>query len=212
MIPLTHRNGVAQYTLEHYDQDFADRHLLHGAIAKFARETPDAIALIDAPTGREYTYREFHERTTSLAMALLELGYQPGEFLATSLPLTIAHIFLEYACFQIGVVHAPLDLRLKAPEVVRSLELIQARGFAFLGKTAVGDFGELGRAVQQHCPFVEEFIQFATPGETIPGAMPAAELLGRGRTLATRSAMRTRHCGKATSGSLRQSAPPMALR
>ena len=176
MIPLTYRNGVAQYTLEHYETDFADRHLVHGAIAKWARETPDAIALIDAPTGRETTYREMQAQITALALALLEMDFEAGDFLATSLPLTIEHILLEYACFQIGVIHAPLDLRLKGPEVVRSLELIKARGYAFLGKTAVGDFGELGKAVQQQCPFVEHFIQFAPSEEVIDGAISAASL------------------------------------
>lgn len=177
MIPVTYRNGVAQYTLEHYEQDFADRHLVHGAIDKWARETPDAIALIDAPTGRELSYREMLEQTTALALALLELGFQPGDFLATSLPLTIEHILLEYACFRIGVIHAPLDLRLKGPEVIRSLELIQARGYVFLGKTPVADFSELGQAVRQHCPFVEHFIQ-CSPGEhAVEGALTLGALL-----------------------------------
>lgn len=193
MLPVEYRHGVAQYTLEHYEQDFADRHLLHGAIAKWARERPDAVALIDAPTGREYTYRQFQQQMTAVALALVEAGFRPGDFLATSLPLTIEHIFLEYACFQIGVIHAPLDLRLKGPEVIRSLELIKARGFAFLGKTPFADFSELGRAVQQHSPYVEMFLQFSPADEVIPGARPAAELFARAAALAAASAADPQH-------------------
>lgn len=178
MLPLEYRHGVAQYTWEHYQTDFADRHLLHGVIAKWARERPDDVAIIEVDTGREFTYAQFQQTITALSMKLWRMGFRPGDFFATSLPLLAEHIFLEYACFQIGVVHAPLDLRLKAPEVIRSLELIKARGFAFLGRTPVADFSTLGAAVKQHCPFVEHLVQFAPPDETIPAAMSAFTLAG----------------------------------
>ena len=140
MPPLEYRHGVAQYTWEHYQTEFADRHLLHGVIAKWARERPDDVAIIEVDTGREFTYAQFQQVITALSMKLWRLGFRPGDFFATSLPLLAEHIFLEYACFQIGVIHALLDLRLKAPEVVRSLALIKARGFAFFGRTPVADF------------------------------------------------------------------------
>lgn len=173
MPELTYRNGVPQYTLEHFETDFADRHLLHGVIAKWAKETPDHPAIRVADTNKDYTYAEFDRISTALAMKLLNMGFAKGDFLATSLPFLAEHIFLEYACFKIGVIHAPLDLRLKAPEVIRSLEMIQAKGFAFLGKTPVADFGALGQAIMQNCPFVETFIQFAAPDQTIDGAVSA---------------------------------------
>ncbi len=164
------RDVLSSYTLDRYETEFADRHLLHGAVAKWAKETPDAIAIVDFDSGRQFTYLEFDRATTALALALLDAGYQPGHFLATMLPLLPEHILLEYACFKIGVVHVPLDLRLKAAEVVRSLELVKARGFAFLGKTPVADFAELGRVVQNQAPFIEHFLQFSAPEETIEGA------------------------------------------
>lgn len=173
---LTYRNGVAQYTLAHYEEDFADRHLLHGVIAKWASEKPDSLAIIEADTKREYTYAQFDQITTALALKLLKLGLRPGDFFATSLPLLAEHIFLEYACFKTGVILAPLDLRLKPPEVIRSLELIKPKAFAFLGKTPVADFSQLGAAVQQACPYVEHFIQFSSPDEVIPGAVSAMTL------------------------------------
>jgi acyl-CoA synthetase (AMP-forming)/AMP-acid ligase II len=173
MTDLTYRNGVPQYTLEHYEKDYADRHLLHGIIAKWAREKPNHHALEVVDTGKNYSYREFDQITTALAMKLLKLGFQKGDFLSTSLPFLAEHIFLAYACFKIGVIHAPLDLRLKAPEVIRSLGLIQAKGFAFLGKTPFADFSELGKAVQANCPYVKTFIQFSPATETIDGALSA---------------------------------------
>jgi len=172
------RNGVPQFTLDHYEKDYADRHLLHGCIAKWAKETPEKIAIINADTRKQYTYRQFDQTSTALALKLLRLGFRKGDFLATSLPFLAEHIFLEYACFKIGVIHAPLDLRLKGPEVIRSLGLIKAKGFAFLGKTQVADFGQLGIAVKKNCPFVDTFIQFAPPEETLDFAVSAFVLAG----------------------------------
>lgn len=178
MLPLTYRHGVPQYTWEHYQQDFADRHLLHGVIAKWARETPDHMAIVEYDTGRRYTYAQFQAISRALARRLYARGYRRGDFLATSLPLLAEHVFLEYACFQLGVIHAPLDLRLKAPEVIRSLELIQARGFAFLGQTPVADFRPLGEAVRAGCPFVRDFLQFSAEADLVSGASSAVTLVG----------------------------------
>ena len=87
------------------------------------------------------------------------------------LPLTVEHILLEYACFKIGVIHAPLDLRLKIPEVIRSIALIEAKAFACLGQTAVADFTPVGTAVRDECKSVRHILHFATSDELIPGAI-----------------------------------------
>ncbi|WP_423223176.1 class I adenylate-forming enzyme family protein [Candidatus Amarolinea aalborgensis] len=179
------RHGVPQMTLGHYETDFADRHLLHGIVAKWARAKPKALALINADTKQEITWEQFDKTTTALAMKLVAMGFKKGDFFATSLPFLTEHIFLQYACFKIGVIHAPLDLRLKGPEVIRSLSLIKAKGYAFLGQTPLADFRELGKAVMAHCPFVEHFIQFSAPDETIAGAKSAFVLAAEAQALAT---------------------------
>lgn len=178
------RHGVPQCDMAHYEQDYADQHLLHGIVGRWAKIKPDAVAIINADTGVEVTWQRFEQAATAFALKLLELGFRKGDFLATSLPMLTEHIFLEYACFKIGVIFTPLDLRLKGPEVIRSLTLIRAKGYAFLGKTPNADFGELGKAVQAHCPFVEHLIQFAPPAETIPGALCAFVLAAEAEALA----------------------------
>jgi fatty-acyl-CoA synthase len=181
------RKTLEKCSVEQYETEFADRHLLHGVITKWANETPDKVALIDFDTDRTFTYRELDETTTALALGLLEAGYRPGDFLATMLPLLPEHIFLEYACFKIGVVHVPLDLRLKAAEVIRSLNLVNARGFAHLGQIPVADFRELAREVQAECPFVEHYVQFSAPEETIEGATSFGVFAAEAQTLAADS-------------------------
>jgi fatty-acyl-CoA synthase len=178
------RKGVPRCTLQNYEQDFSDRHLLHHVVSKWAKEKPDALAFINADTQQQVTWKQFDQTSTALAMLLLQMGFQKGDFLATSLPYLTEHVYLEYACFKIGVVHVPLDLRLKGPEVIRSLSLIQAKGYAFLGQTPLADFRELGKAVMAHCPFVKHFIQFSAPEETIEGAKSAFALSAEAQALA----------------------------
>ena len=75
---------------------------------------------------------------------MARLGFRKGDFLAASLPLADEHILLEFACFRLGVIHAPLDLRLQPAEVLRSVELIGARGYAFPGEDRRGGFRRAG--------------------------------------------------------------------
>ena len=167
---------IPQYTWQDYERDFADRHLLHAVVAKWARERPDQPAIIEFDTGREVTYRQFDDRTTALALRLIEWGYRPGDYLATLLPLTVEHVFLEYACFKIGVIHAPLDMRLKPDEVVRSLELIQAKGVVMPGRTPAVDFTPIAEAIRASCGYVEHLIQIEDVEHCIDGAISATTL------------------------------------
>ena len=184
MTEIPKRSGVPQCTMEHYETLFADRHLLHGVVAKWAKEKPDALAIVNADTGREVSWKEFDLTTTALAMKLLDMGFEKGDFFATSLPFLTEHVFLHYALCKIGVILVPLDLRLKPPEVIRSLSLVKAKGYGFLGKTPVADFRELAKAIQANCPFIEHFIQFSAPDETIDGAMNAFALAAEAKALA----------------------------
>lgn len=185
IMSLERLNNVPQCTLEYYEKEFGDRHLLHGVLSHWSRLKPDGVAIINVDTKEEITWAVFDQATTTLAQKLIKMGFKKGDFFATSLPFLTEHIYLEYACFKIGVIFAPLDLRLKAPEVIRSLTLIKAKGYAFLGKTEVADFRELGKVVMRECPFVDYFIQFSPPAETITGAISAVTLNGKSQAPAT---------------------------
>lgn len=183
---------VPQYTWADYERDYADRHLLHGVIAKWARERPNHTAIIEFDTGREVTYRELDDESTALALRLLELGYQRGDFLATILPLTVEHIFLEYACFKIGVIHAPLDMRLKPDEVVRSLELIHAKGLVSLGRTPTSDYTPIADAARQQCDFLEHLVVYSADQKRSDGAISADDFFHVTKSTRTDAALARR--------------------
>jgi acyl-CoA synthetase (AMP-forming)/AMP-acid ligase II len=149
---------VPQYTLDDYEREFADRHLLHGVVAKWAKARAHAPAMQSAESDRVVTWSDFDRITTALAREWLRLGFTKSDFLVTLLPMSVDHVLLEYSCFKIGVIVAPLDLRLSTAEVIRALEVLRPRGFAGLGVKAPFDLRELWRAVQTHCPCLQHCI------------------------------------------------------
>jgi acyl-CoA synthetase (AMP-forming)/AMP-acid ligase II len=166
---------VHQFTLDDYERVFADRHLLHDVVAKWAKAKPEAPAMLSAEGNRAVTWSEFDRITTALARELLRLGFAKGDFLVTLLPLSVDHVLLEYSCFKIGVIVAPLDLRLSPAEVIRALEILRPLGFVCLGVKAPFDLRPLWRAVQAHCPWIQHFI-VADSDEAIAGTRSFASI------------------------------------
>ncbi|MBB6450434.1 fatty-acyl-CoA synthase [Geomicrobium halophilum] len=76
---------------------------------------PDKIAVIDE--GKQFTYKEFGERTDQLSAALKEAGIRQGDHVAVMLPNT--HYMLEsfYGICQLGAVMVPLNYRLSAEDL-----------------------------------------------------------------------------------------------
>ena len=167
--------NLPQFTLHDYENDFAGRHLLHSVIAHWAMLKPESPALIAADGSRTVNWVEFDRITTALAAELLRLGLSKGDFLVTMLPMSVDHVLLEYACFKIGVIAAPLDLRLSAAEVLRAFNILRPRGFAALGLKPPFDFRELFGTLQAQCPSVAHFIA-ADSAEPIPGTLSFATL------------------------------------
>jgi acyl-CoA synthetase (AMP-forming)/AMP-acid ligase II len=163
-------------TPDDFEKRFGDRHLLHGIVEKWAREKPSAIALVDADRKQEISWAAFDRMATRLALRLLECGFRKGECFATLLPLLSEHVFLEYACFKIGVIFVPLDLRLLTAEVLRSLALVNAKGFAFSKVPGGMDPVALANEIRS-CTTLRMLLQFAPAEECVEGATPAAPLL-----------------------------------
>ncbi len=134
-------------TQAQYETQYRERHLIHGAVDYWAARTPEAPALINATRDTTASWAALQRMSMALAAELLRLGFRKGDYLAASLPLMTEHIYLEYACFRIGVVHVPLDLRLSRDEVVRCLTLVQPRGYVTV----------LGLDPRTECPSIAHY-------------------------------------------------------
>jgi acyl-CoA synthetase (AMP-forming)/AMP-acid ligase II len=144
---------IPQVTLEQFETEFRDRHLIHRAVDYWAARKPDEPAIVNATRGSKLTWSELQRLSVAYAGELSRMGFRKGDFLAASLPLLDDHILLEYACFRLGVIHAPLDLRLQPAEVVRCLNLIHPKGFIF-------HLAALGEEVRRCCDSVEHLVRY----------------------------------------------------
>ena len=90
--------------------------------------------------------------------------------------MSVDHVLLEYSCFKIGVIAAPLDLRSSTVEVTRALEILRPRGFVCLGKNAGFDFREMWHAVQMNCPWIQHCVA-ADSEESIPETRSLTSLM-----------------------------------
>src|ERR1700758_3380120 len=86
--------------------------ILDQAIAKF----PEKVALIFRE--KTYTYSELSGLTQSLAASLWERGIAPGDRVAFLLPNCLEIVLCYYACFKIGAIAVPLNIRFQ-PELLK---------------------------------------------------------------------------------------------
>jgi len=147
-------------------------------VAVNADRRSQETAIIEHNTGETVTWKQFNTSVSAFAAKLLSIGLVKGDIVATSLPLLKEHVYLIYACYRIGVIIAPLDLRLKAKEIRYCLDKMKPKAYFFLGKTPVADFRPLIREVMAECPFVRHWVQFQKEADLImEGAVGITEFV-----------------------------------
>lgn len=186
---------MQRFTLDDYNSTFSDRHLLHGIVRKWAAERPDTPALLAADGSRALRWEQFDRATLALAAELLAHGFAKGDFVLTSLPFNLDHVLLEFACFRIGAILTPLDLRLTPPEILRALEILRPRGWFALGQRGAIDLRPVVRAVLDACPDSACAV-VVDSSEPVQGSLPfapwaraAAEAVHQGVSAAARAAV-----------------------
>lgn len=160
--------------------------LLNNYVEHWAKKMPGREAMVQHEDGKTVTYGKFNTLIDFFALKLMDMGIGRGDRVATQLALFPEHVVFMYACFKIGAIIAPLDLRLKEEEVVRDLGKIRPKAFFFLGKTPVIDFTKIGEAVRDRCSYIEYLVQFVPDpetGETIDGAVAITDLMTKGNLL-----------------------------
>lgn len=129
-------------------------------VARWAKERPKDTAIIEHNTGEQVSWKQFNTSMSAFAAKLLSIGLRKGDIVATSLPLLKEHVYLIYACTRIGVIVAPLDLRLKAAEIQYCMDRMKPKAYFFLGKTPVADFRPMIREVMASSPSIKHWVQF----------------------------------------------------
>lgn len=157
---------------------------LNDYIDHWAKLRPDHVAMVQHEDDKRITYKQFKSLIDFFALRLLDMGIQKGDRVATQLVLVPEHMILMYACFKIGAIIAPLDVRLTEDEVVRDVNKIAPKAFFFLGETPIRDFRKVGQAVKKGCPGVAHLVQFTPnpkPSDLLDGAMAITDMMNKKR-------------------------------
>lgn len=129
-------------------------------VYQYSKAIPKSLAIIEHNTGEKVTWKKFNTSVSAFAAKLLSLGLKKGDIVATSLPLLKEHVYLMYACYRIGVIIAPLDLRLKAGEIQYCMDKMKPKAYFFLGNTPVADFRPMIKEVMAGSPYIKHWVQF----------------------------------------------------
>ena len=147
-------------------------------VTRYSKERPQETAIIEHNTGETVTWKKFDTSVSAFAAKLLSIGLVKGDIVATSLPLLKEHVYLIYACYRVGLIVAPLDLRLKAKELIACMEKMKPKAYFFLGKTPVVDFRPLIGEVMAACPYIRHWVQFQKEADLImEGAVGVADFV-----------------------------------
>ncbi|MEM7411083.1 MAG: long-chain fatty acid--CoA ligase [Myxococcota bacterium] len=95
-------------------------HNVGGWLGRRAATAPDHPAVVDAE--QRLDYRTLHERTGRCAAVLREHGVVPGDRIALLLGNCSAYLETVFAAAQLGAMAVPINARLTAPEVARTLQ------------------------------------------------------------------------------------------
>jgi long-chain acyl-CoA synthetase len=90
-----------------------------------ARRYAGKIALIDRQ--RTLTYHELDQAANGLARRFRDEGLRPGDRVAIHWNNALEVVQLMLSCFHAGLIAVPINIRLKAPEIVRVLQRCRPR-------------------------------------------------------------------------------------
>jgi len=86
-------------------------------LAKNEKIFADKIAIREAATGREFTYRQFNQLANRWRMELEARGIQTGDRVSVLLPNGADILFILFAAAKIGAIFVPLNTKLTVPEL-----------------------------------------------------------------------------------------------
>ena len=81
-------------------------------LTRRAALSPDQDGLVDADTGRRFSFREWNQRSNRTANALTGLGIGPGDRVALLVMNSVEYAETFFAVAKLGAICVPLNLRL----------------------------------------------------------------------------------------------------
>ena len=128
--------------------------------AKWAKQTPDAEAIVDSTTGDRITYRDLDEHVRRLANGLRGLGLETGDRVGILSQNAIEYAALYYACGRAGLVTQPMNWRLSPPELKKIVDNGEPKAYI-----TQDQFAPVSSELQGMVDSVDHWLQFGPDGD-----------------------------------------------
>src|SRR5258708_5917379 len=127
---------------------------------------PQAEVLVDAPTGRRWTYAAFDAETDTLARGLIASGLRVGDRVGIWAPNCAEWVLLQYATAKAGVILVNINPAYRSHELGFALLQSGVRVLLSAGRFQTSDYRALVRDVRREepdPPALEDVIYLGTP-------------------------------------------------
>jgi acyl-CoA synthetase (AMP-forming)/AMP-acid ligase II len=122
-----------------------------------AKRTPNRVVITDE-NGKKTTYAELHQKTDQLAMALLELGIQPGDRIAIQLPNCSELILSLMGAAKASIIPVFCHMPYSAYDLDYVIGLTEAKAVIILDSYKKQNYIDLIKEVQEQQPCIEHII------------------------------------------------------
>lgn len=113
--------------------------LFHNSIEYWAKQTPDATALVAC--NETLTYRQFNEKANMLAHALMDKGVVPGDRICLLLPRKSWHLIAMFGVMKAGAAYIPCDPEYPAERIQLITDDSHAR-YVITTSDKMADYGD----------------------------------------------------------------------
>src|SRR5215813_13638452 len=132
-------------------------------LRRMAARLPDAEVLVDAPTGRRWTYAAFDDETDTLARGLIAAGLATGDRVGIWAPNCAEWALLQYATAKAGVILVNINPAYRSHELGFALRQSGVRVLFSAQRFKTSDYRAMVGEVRPDLPDLEDVIYLGTP-------------------------------------------------
>jgi fatty-acyl-CoA synthase len=132
-------------------------------LRRIAAAYPLAEVLVDAPTGRRWTYAAFDAETDTLARGLIASGLRVGDRVGIWAPNCAEWVLLQYATAKAGVILVNINPAYRSHELGFALRQSAVRVLVSAQRFKTSDYQAMIGEVRPDLPDLEDVIYVGTP-------------------------------------------------
>jgi fatty-acyl-CoA synthase len=132
-------------------------------LRRVAARFGDAEVLVDAPTGRRWTYAQFDADTDTLARGLIAAGLGAGDRVGIWAPNCAEWVQLQYATAKAGVILVNLNPAYRSHELSYALRQSGVKMLVSAERFKTSDYQAMVEEVREDLPALESVVYLGTP-------------------------------------------------